>query len=60
MQLRNSHYWLFSWKLQSLLLLGFPPTGLNNLEKYISTLYAMHLKHMYLGWKKQLSIVALM
>lgn len=52
MQLRNSHYWLFSWKLQSPLLLGFPPAGLNNLQKYVSALYAMHLKQMYLDWKK--------
>ena len=52
MQLRNSHYWLFSWKLQSLLLLAFPPTCLNNLEKYVSTLYAVHLKQIYHGWKQ--------
>lgn len=52
MQLRNSHYWPFSWKLQSSLLLGFQPGGLNNLKKYVSALYAIHLQQMHLGWKK--------
>lgn len=59
MQLRNLRYWLFSWKLQGPLLSGFPPAGLSNLQKYVSALYAMHLKQMYLGWEKQLSIVVL-
>lgn len=61
MQLRNSRYWLFSWKLQSPLLLAFPPAGLTNLQKYISALYAAALKANALGLEKnRLTIVGLM